>query len=653
MLELQLSLPGRKYKLPVTVVPEGVRRLRLKYAFSKEMNAEIKTFQGAKYHGFDDPNRKYWTIEDSPRNWFCLRYLAGENMYAAYDAPLTAWTTQEYLDSWEHQVEFAREALTRKRKIFAYEMGTGKTRGAMMTMDLSGTHEWWWIGTKGSLREMSREWNKWKPKVTPKFMTYDELKKVIENWPEGQKAPQGVIFDEASKIKTPTAQRSQSAAHLSISIERDWGDKGYCILMTGTPAPKDPCDWWHLCEVAKPGFIREGTYQKFKARLSYSVQKQGEYGIYPEHVTWWDNELKCKHCGKLKDDNVAHDTEAAIIHGIDFHVWEKSTNEVETLYLRMRGLVTIKFKRDVMKFLPEKRYHCEELKASPSTLRTARTLLKTARNVITGLTLLRELSDGFQYVDKAVGMDTCSMCNGTGRFKEWYLKSKPDAPVFDVPAEHYDDYASRDIVCPTCEGKGQAQKYERTTQEVPCPKDDYFTDLLDNHEDAGRFVCYAGFTGSIDRCISIAHRNGWATIRVDSRGWHATDYQNLHIDPLKIFGKDRGDPFLTMFQEGKSDFPRVCYIGHAKSGGMGVTLTASPGIYFFSNSFDGEDRFQAEDRIHRKGMDVNRGATIYDAIHLPSDKLILENITKKRDLQNMTLGVFQQKMEEYIGDRVQ
>lgn len=994
-MELALTLPGRSWKLNVTINKEG-RRLFFKYDFCKEMNAEVKAMAGAKYHGFEDPPRKCWSVEDTPRNWFTLRYMAGENVYAIYDKPVIKIDVPSHLTPWEHQTEFTQEALTRHRKIFPYEMGTGKTLAAQMTMDLSGSADWWWIGTKGSLREMSREWNKWKPKVRPRFMTYDELKKVVASWQPGMKAPKGVVFDEASKIKSPTSQRSQAAMHLSLAIEQDWGDEGYVILMTGTPSPKDPCDWWHLCfsgdtwilsesgprravnmkgdsderiilngipyktntgtfskgfkpvyevttkegykfkatkdhrvlttlddleywsevqylqrgtkiklnnhsnitwesngqskeegylvglligdgsvskhketksgfepklifyteedhqiipyvksilrnytesgrdgltviegkdieklrwsygirteksisnileecssnflegmiaglfdtdgsvekdrarvtlyqsdllrlesiqrillyfgipsritvhglggkkkfgrrvinqgkswaltvsgehvktfssriilhhpekahrlrmalnvesqmsqkfeaevisvklvgeeevfdisvpgpnafsgngfvlhncEVAKPGFLREGTYQKFKNRLSYSVQKQGEFGIYPEHVTWWDDAKKCKHCGKLEEKNPAHTVELAMEACIDFHQWQPSINEVERLYQRMKGLVTIKMKKDVMKFLPDKRYVCEELTPTPSTLRTAKLLLKTAKNVISGLTALRELSDGFQYVETPMGKDTCPLCNGTGKSLVWYLKTEPEAIVFEVPADRYDDYAQRKEMCTTCNGEGQAMKYSRTTKEVACPKDDYLIDLLENHEDSGRFICYAGFTGSIDRIVNLSHKQGWSTIRVDSRGWHATDYNNNPINPAEIFGTERGDPYLTMFQEGRNEQPRVNYVGHAKSGGMGVTLTSSLGCYFWSNSFDAEDRWQAEDRGHRNGMDIQKGFTIYDGIHLPTDRLVLNNLLNKKDLQNMSLGIVQQAIDAFEGVR--
>ena len=71
---------------------------------------------------------------------------------------------------------------------------------------------------------------------------------------------------------------------------------------------------------------------------------------------------------------------------------------------------------------------------------------------------------------------------------------------------------------------------------------------------------------------------------------------------------------------------------------MGLTLTASPTIVYYSNDFNAESRIQSEDRIHRMGMDVNRGATIIDIVHLSSDELVLNNLRNKRKLQSLTLG---------------
>lgn len=71
---------------------------------------------------------------------------------------------------------------------------------------------------------------------------------------------------------------------------------------------------------------------------------------------------------------------------------------------------------------------------------------------------------------------------------------------------------------------------------------------------------------------------------------------------------------------------------------MGLTLTASPAAIFYSNDFKAENRMQAEDRIHRIGMDESRGATIIDLFCLETDRMIYENLLKKKDLQRITMG---------------
>ena len=85
------------------------------------------------------------------------------------------------------------------------------------------------------------------------------------------------------------------------------------------------------------------------------------------------------------------------------------------------------------------------------------------------------------------------------------------------------------------------------------------------------------------------------------------------------------------------EYPRVNFVGHPESAGEGITLTRSPAIVYYSNDFNFKSRAQSEDRIHRIGMDVNRGATIYDLCCLETDYMILEILRAKKRLQHMTL----------------
>jgi hypothetical protein len=61
-------------------------------------------------------------------------------------------------------------------------------------------------------------------------------------------------------------------------------------------------------------------------------------------------------------------------------------------------------------------------------------------------------------------------------------------------------------------------------------------------------------------------------------------------------------------------------------------------VVFWSNSYTAEYRSQAEDRIHRPGMDFNKGATIVDLIHLPTDARAIEVLRENRRLELLTMG---------------
>src|SRR5581483_9892769 len=206
---------------------------------------------------------------------------------------------------------------------------------------------------------------------------------------------------------------------------------------------------------------------------------------------------------------------------------------------------------------------------------------------------------------------------------------------------HPDWWKDAEIECPACGGSGRQPTYTREAVQVAFPKEQVLRDILDEHDDVGRLVIYAGFTGSVDRCADICKKEGWNIIRVDGRGWYSDMARGGKpiLEPTELL-----ETFQSQDREVREDFPRIAFVGQPGAAGMGLTLTASPTIFYWSNDFNAESRIQSEDRIHRPGMDVNRGATIVDCIHLPSDKMVLDNLRVKRDLQNMTLGEMQRAL---------
>lgn len=651
---VQCKLKGGSRMYPATITKEGARLYVDWRGFSDELRLEIKAMDGHKYHGFDEVNpRKIWSVADNPRNRFQLAYLAHpgrsdpDNPYHLYDKPLGDYQAKRSVYS--HQLDFIRHFLTRHYCIVGGEMGTGKTLVAIEGIEQSGVRDWIWVGPKSALVSVKLEFKLWKCDITPRFFTYDGLKKWITEWVPGTPAPQGVVFDESSRLKNWTAQRTQAARHLANAIRTEWGVKGFVVEMSGTPAPKNPVDWWSQCEIAQPGFVREGTVQKFERRLAI-VETRLAFeggGSYPHRVSWRDDERKCDVCGLFKEAETHDDKVDVHQASSTCHKFVPSVNEVAKLSKRLNGLVMVKFKKDCVD-LPAKVYKEIQCKPTRSMLNAASAISASASSTIKALTLLRELSDGFQYEDTATRMETCRLCEGRRIATQWYDRNDPDN--MPEPEEFEDghrrvytgeedpwgveiwtrgkpiDAAQREVACYSCSGTGEVVAYTREAKHVPTPKEDALRDIMDEHDDVGRLVTYAGFQASIDRICTISQNSKWHYIRVDGRGWHT----NLPVT--------KPEDMVTIFQKEQIKFPRVMFNGQPGSAGMGLTLTASPTIVYYSNDFNGESRIQSEDRIHRLGMNKTRGATIVDLLCLPSDTLVLNNLKKKKRLQDMSMG---------------
>jgi hypothetical protein len=242
-----------------------------------------------------------------------------------------------------------RFVLTYRRCIIAGEMGTGKTLAAIEVMEALGLqdHEVWYVGPKSGIKAVGLELDKWESKVRPRMFTYERMVKYLKNWDDSEILPKMVVFDESSKLKTPSSQRSQAARQLAEAMRESYGNEAYILEMSGTPAPKAPTDWWNQVEVACPGFLREGNIHKFKARLCIIEKRENNItgGVYPHVVSWLDDEKKCAICGKYPEQDEHSDFAIACGEG---HPWVPSKNEVEYLYKRMKGLVLVKFKSECL-----------------------------------------------------------------------------------------------------------------------------------------------------------------------------------------------------------------------------------------------------------------------------------------------------------------
>ena len=643
-----------RFKVPVTISIKN-NRYYFDFKYNADLLEKIKDLENRKYHGFDEKNPlKIWSAPITLRNNFKIRQMMGQNVFALYDKDLEE--IQFVRPLFEKQKLMVSHGLTRKRCIIAGEMGTGKTLSAIEIMERSNVENWVWVGPKSAIAAVKVDMHKWGCRVRPLMLTYNAFTKLVSNG--DMDIPDGIVFDECSKVKTPNSKRTLAALAAAEAVLKN---DGYLILMSGTPAPKSRIDWWSQVEICCPGFLRESSVNAMKFQMAHIVQVQGiGDSAFPKLVAWRDDENRCTHCGMYENDlnhfcylpeedikrkilehrkagkrsidlevtlKRVQDTQRAI--NTDMHQYEKSINEVDRLFKRLKGMVITVFKKDCVD-LPDKFYRVIQCDVPKDMEQAANAVKQIESRGVTALMKLRQISDGFIYDEEKTGERTCQACEGKGTVSYWWSED-----LFCVVNEGVEGAEYKEnVICTSCGGSGKIDIMSPITREITSPKEEAFLELLDEYESAGRVVASAAFQASIDKLVELAKKAGWNWIRLDGRG------------AISDLGLGTLEEMLIEFQSG--DTEKLVFITHPESGGMGLTLTKSPVIIVYSNDFKAENRMQLEDRIHRIGMDVNKGATIIDLFCLPTDKYILDNVTKKRDLQAITMGELKEVMARKV-----
>lgn len=614
---VNLRPPGSPVTVPCLLEIEKPGRITINSRYHKGLIEEIRQMKGRRYHGYDKIPRKVWSVKDCDRNRFTLSYLAGQNPYEIYDQPLVE--VHPHRDCLrEHQHRMLAHVCTRRQCLLTAEWGLGKTLVAIEAMEFFGHAHYVWVGTSSALAAVRLEFEKWGCQVNPQLLTYRKFTTLVEA--DELETPGGIVFDECQKLKGHNTAVSLAADKLTEAMRRDRGTDALILLMSGSPAPHSPCDWWHLAEVACPGYLREGSWWQERDRLAFleeGVSASGQKFKKPKG--WRDDENKCHHCGKLKEE---HDTQAVLYGTGDGHTFKKSTNEIAFLHKRLLGL-NANYTKEECTDLPEIQYRRMPLPQTPMCKKAERLIIKSSPRVATALIKLRQLSDGFQYQQKDSGERIeCEVCFGEGVYTD-----------YDPDPTDKDNWIETEGTCPCCDGQGTVPKLERTAFEMGSPKDQLLRDLLEEYEDVKRFIVYAGFSASIDRCRAIALEQGWDAIVADGRGW------NYYYEGELYEGDWSKEQMLTLFQDTQRFSRKTVFIGQPGAAGTGLTLTASPAMFMYSNTFNFDDRIQAINRGHRLGMDMNRGFLVIDCLHLDIDSFVLDNLEQKEDLLKMTMGV--------------
>lgn len=144
-------------------------------------------------------------------------------------------------------------------------------------------------------------------------------------------------------------------------------------------------------------------------------------------------------------------------------------------------------------------------------------------------------------------------------------------------------------------------------------------DLIDEHPE-DKFIIWAKFTAEIEMIgEALAETFGDDQVRL----FYGKTSKAARKESRLAF---QNDPAKARF-----------FVGQAKAGGMGLTLTASHQVVYFSNDYDLEARIQSEDRAHRIGQTKN---VVYTDLVAKGtiDTQLLSALRGKKKLADLVTG---------------
>ena len=147
------------------------------------------------------------------------------------------------------------------------------------------------------------------------------------------------------------------------------------------------------------------------------------------------------------------------------------------------------------------------------------------------------------------------------------------------------------------------------------------TALLDICDEIqGKAIIWATWTQDI-RSIAEALRDRFSVQAVATLHGETPDSERQEI--------------VETFQDRQSELRFI--VGHPKTGGYGLTLTAANTVIYYSNSYDLELRLQSEDRAHRIGQENK--VTYIDLISPKTiDEKIVDALRNKIRIADLVLG---------------
>ena len=233
---------------------------------------------------------------------------------------------------------------------------------------------------------------------------------------------------------------------------------------------------------------------------------------------------------------------------------------------------------------------------------------------------------------------------------KYFSERTRKADCLDLPDKVY---VTREVVMPPHQKKHYDELRNQaitTLEEGDCTPVNVLAQLIRLHQvSCGHIVVDDGTIVRIDdfriqEMIKIIEETDgkiiiWATYRDDIRLiCHHLREKYGDESVVEYHGGIKDAARTNAIEQFQSDLSKCrFFVGNPQTGGMGITLTASSTVIYYSNTYNLEDRIQSEDRAHRIGQ-TNKVTYIDLICPKTVDEKIVKSLISKKSIAANILG---------------
>lgn len=389
-----------------------------------------------------------------------------------------------------------------------------------------------------------------------------------------------VIVDEATRIKSPDAKRTQNIiqglSKLTKLGKRVTGIEplsAYRMILTGTPVTTGPYNVWSMFEFLEHDYFKR-DFISFKSHFGIQIQEENKTSrkIYYRQISEAEiNQVRqYRQKGKSVEDisRILRISESSVQYLLNNPSVRSPYKNLDELKAQIASVAFTVRKKDCLD-LPDKVFEHRYVRMTAEQTRTYKELIEQMMSEYKGVEL--------EVVNKLVLIGRLQQITGgffPGKtdFEDGILVPFDTNPKLNALVEDIDELADESMIVVARFTAELKQIYSRLKKEYP------------------------------EKTIGLVY------------GGVSTGERNF---------------LLNQFKNGELNI----LVANARTIGVGQNLQRSHATLFYSNSFSFEEREQMEDRTHRDGQDI---APLYKDYIVKGtvDERVLNVLKEKRNLSD-------------------